>query len=180
MSRKLCSIFLSPAPGDAAWASRLISDLAAAHGTIPFEPHLTLHSGVGDPLVAGEVLAAEAAALSPRRLRVRRIGATEEFFRSVFIEFQVEDRLLQLREVVKPLLEREKERPFLPHLSLLYAEMPLVRKEEIAAGVCVPPTLTFDRLKIVTLRDPDRGWGDFRGWETLREIPLSGVAGEAG
>ena len=163
------AVFLTPAAEDFRYADGIIGELSARLDAPLFDPHLTVCSGLcADPGLLKGVVAEAAHELAPLILRIRRIGCSEEFFRTLYIEFEPDPLLTGLRERVAGLVERPDNGGFLPHLSLLYREMPLAEKEALVQGLNLDRTaLIFDRLKVVTPSNIQEGWRDTRSWKTL-------------
>lgn len=174
-----CSVFLCPGGDDLRRCSDLIRAIAAEEGSRPFEPHLTLRSGWADD---ADLLCREVKKIcreqAPLVLRLRRVASTEEYFRSLFFEFEWNPRIDSLHERLARLIRREEERPFVPHLSLMYKEMPLEEKERLAAGIRPwGEEMLFDRLQVTVLDDPKGDWGDIGRWRSLFSARLKGERG---
>ncbi|MCM2357319.1 MAG: hypothetical protein NDI77_04170 [Geobacteraceae bacterium] len=169
------AVFLTPAADDYRYAEGLIRELSAKLDAPLFEPHLTLCSGVtAEPGLLIRVVAEAARGLAPLTLRVRRIGCTEEYFRSIFIEFEPDPVLAGLHERLGELLERRDSAVFLPHLSLLYLEMPLADKQALTRRLRLDRrVLRFDGLKVVAPGNAEAGWRDTLRWEALFRVALS-------
>ena len=175
------SVFLVPAAGDLRWAEGVIRELAARYDVPPFEPHLTVY---GAPFVEESelepvrlVLTEVAAETGPITLRITGLGATEEYFKTLFVSFEEESRLRRLHEAVKGAVARDAGYVLVPHLSLLYADIPLVAEEMAARMVLLDRgEMRFDGVKIV-VPDPVVGWSDTGRWQTLFRVEL-GKKGE--
>ena len=170
------SVFLVPAAADYHWAEGVIRELAARYDALPFEPHLTVCSGsfAGEEELA-EVrrVLNEAASRGPVILRITGLGATEEYFRTVFVAFADEPRLRMIHEAVRGALPQDSGYVLTPHLSLLYADLPLAAKELAARTVSLDRgEMRFDEVKIVT-PDPVAGWHDTLRWQTLFRVRLA-------
>lgn len=106
-------------------------------------------------------------------LRVRGVSCSVAYFRTLYIEFEPDPFLTGLRERVGIAVERPDSGAFLPHLSLLYLEMPLAEKEAVARRLLLDRTvLTFDTLKVVTPANIQEGWRDTHRWKTLYRAAL--------
>ena len=167
------AVFLTPAAVDFSYADGIIRELSAKLDATLFEPHLTVCSGFcADPELLKRVLAEAAQALPPLTLRVRGVGCSEAYFRTLYIEFEPDPLLIGLRERVGVAVERP-DNGFLPHLSLLYREMPLAEKESLARRLHLGrKEITFDSLKVVTPANIQDGWRDTHRWATLYRAEL--------
>lgn len=175
------SVFLVPAAEDLGWAAGVIRELAARYDAPLFEPHLTVY---GAPFVdlselepVRRVLTEVAAETGPITLRITGLGATEEYFKTLFVSFAEEPRLRRLHEAVKGAVACDAGYGLVPHLSLLYADIPLAAKEMAARTVLLDRgEMRFDGVKIVA-PDPVAGWSDTGRWQTLFRVEL-GKKGE--
>lgn len=168
------AVFLTPAADDYRYAEGIIRELSGSLDAPLFEPHLTVCSGLCvDPGFLTERVAMATQALSPITLLVKGVGCTDAYFRSLFIEFMPDLRLATLRDQLSMSVERPDNGVFLPHLSLLYREMPLAEKETLALQLLPDRTVfTFDSLKVVTPANIQEGWRDTLHWETLFRATL--------
>lgn len=169
------SLFLTPCDADFTYTANLIRELCRTYDTPAFEPHVTVYSGFLEDLESlKKVVSASVSGIGPFPLRIRSISCREEYFRSLFLEFEEEPRLRVINDRMRAGVgENEADREFFPHLSLLYRDMPLRRKEALAKRV-VPDrsVLLFDQVKIVTPRNREEGWRDAEQWQTLFRVGL--------
>jgi len=168
------SIFLTPCGADFAYTAGLIREMCAKFDRPPFEPHVTVYSGeLSDPDALKKTVCAAMRGIRPFSLRVRGVGCGEEYFRSLFIEFEENSVLRELHESIRAGVANESGQGLFPHLSLLYCDMPLRRKEALAKRV-VPdrPAIHFDEVKIVTPGNLKEGWRDTGQWQTLFRVGL--------
>ncbi|RNC72713.1 MAG: hypothetical protein ED859_01770 [Desulfuromonadales bacterium] len=172
------SVFLVPAADDGRWAEGVISELASRYDAPSFEPHVTVYGGPyaedADLEPLRRVLTDVAAETGPITLHVAGLGVTEEYFRTLFVAFDEELCLRRLHEAVKGAVICDSGYELVPHLSLLYAEMPLAVKEMAARTVALDRReMRFDEVKIVA-PDPVTGWSDAKRWQTLFRVRLGG------
>jgi 2'-5' RNA ligase len=170
-----CMTWLVPAPGpERDRLAAVIADLAAGYGGPVFAPHVTL-AGVteAEPDAVAGRLARVTAGVAPFEVRLTGTGHEPVFFRSLYLRAEPSARLTALHEAARRALELEPA-PYLPHLSLLYADLGEDRKPAIAAGLRLlgmdlPMTIRVDAAEV---------WGDFRGpvagWRRLARVPLGG------
>lgn len=163
------SVFLTPARHDYEHTAGIIRELCAKYGKEPFEPHLTLLSGDLTDLVGLKSVVSEAASEgAPITLQIRRVACDETYFRAVYLEFNVNSKLRLLRERILAATGAESTGLFVPHLSLLYSDMPLHRKQAAAGRVVTGrPEIRFDEIKIVSPRNRFEGWRDTSQWQPL-------------
>jgi 2'-5' RNA ligase len=164
--------WLVPAAGPA--RDRLaatIGALAAAHGAPRFEPHVTMaglfHSG--EP-AAARTLTSLAADVRPFAVRFAAIGYEQAYFRALYLRAEPSRQLTALHETARAAWALDA-RPYLPHLSLLYANLAEQRKPAIidALGIQLPLTIRINAAEL---------WADHEagvpGWRRVARIPFSG------
>lgn len=167
------AVWLTPAPSDRRWISKVIQDFAAEYNAPIFEPHVTVYSGVYGPEEGLENVVTEAtASLSPFTLQVTGLNYTKEFLKTGFIVFAPNDRLIQLSKDIRDLLQTSMEYTLDPHLSLIYKDIPLDQKRTAMLRFIVSiATVTFDTVKVMT--PSDKGWDDVLSWTELDRHTLT-------
>jgi putative hydrolase of the HAD superfamily len=177
-----CSVFLTPSGDDYTYLERLIGETCAGFGLPPFEPHVTLYSGTfpGPPPLQ-KAVAAAVAGLSPLTLTVRGVACTPEYFKTLFIEFEEHTLLRRIHERLKVECGDLSPYRLAPHLSLLYADLPLGEKEALAAEIHLDHCLfRFDEVRIVTPLNRVEGWRDTMGWQAIYRTKLAGSGDDCG
>jgi len=168
------SVFLCPSDADFEHTSTLIRELCEKYGEHPFEPHVTVCSGGYDDLgVLKRTVSAAVFDIQTLSLMVKRVGYSKAYFRSLFIEFEENSMLLKIRERMLSGLETEPAGKYFPHMSLLYREMPLCQKQELADCLVLDRlSIHCNEVKIVTPRNQELGWRDTGQWQTLYHVRL--------
>ncbi len=168
------SVFLTPSGADFAYAADLIREICGKYDVPPFEPHVTAYSGMfSDQDALEKAVSTAVAGVRPFSLRIRRIGCSNEYLKSLFIEFEEDPVLRGIYERIRAGVEMASGYDLFPHLSLLYIDMPLRDKQALAKRVVPDRDLIyFDEVKIVTPRNLKEGWRDTRQWQTLLRMGL--------
>jgi putative hydrolase of the HAD superfamily len=172
------SIFLTPSGADFTYTDNLIREMCGKYDGPAFEPHVTVYSGEFSDLDALRKVVSDAVyGVRPFSLCIRKVGCGEEYFKSLYIEFEENPVLLEIHERIRAGVKTESRYELVPHLSLLYSDMPLRHKEALAKRI-VPdrPSIHFDKVKIVAPRNREEGWRDTGQWQTLFRARL----GDAG
>ena len=177
-----CSVFLTPAREDFPLLDRLIREMCASCALPHFEPHVTIYSGTfHDPPLLIKALDAAVAGVSPITLAVRGIGCTPEYFKTLFIEFYEHPLLRRIHERLREDCGDLSLYLLAPHLSLLYADLPLKEKEALARLTSLDRCeLRFDEVKIVTPLNRVEGWRDTTQWQTIYRRKLAGKGDHRG
>jgi 2'-5' RNA ligase len=149
---------------------RRILGLAARLGTEPFQPHVTLLSGLEAP--ARELLAAaERAAAQLRSLTVSLGGldGREEHFRCLFVRVRDEAVLRSLHADLARSLGREPDQGFFPHLSLVYGSLRPPEKRALADEIGREADVGFLARRLHLWRTD----GPVREWYEAGSFPLA-------
>ena len=103
--------------------------------------------------------------MDPLSLQVQAVASGPDYFQSVYFTFGESQALHVVHHrCVKAF---EIERPFFPHLSLVYGRFEQETRRVLCQRVTIPSqTLTFDRLQ-VWAPDPVKGWEDVALWRKL-------------
>ena len=146
-SPKQLAFWLRPAAREREFFQDLIERLAFQLDAPVFEPHLTLFGGVAN---RDRTLQLFRKFSIPTRceLEIEGVRFSERYTQTLFVRFHLSDKLSELRRALAEALELKPEDNFEPHLSLLYKEMPLQEKEELAKGITIPfQSVSFEGLK---------------------------------
>jgi putative hydrolase of the HAD superfamily len=172
------SVFLTPSDANFKYTANLIRELCGKYDMPAFEPHVTVYSGILSDLDAlKKVVSTAVYGIGPFSLHVRRVGCSDEYFRSLYIEFEEDPVLREIHERIHAGAGSDSGYELFPHLSLLYSDMPLGNKKALAKRVVMDRSaIHFDQVKIVTPRNREEGWRDTGQWQTVFRARL----GEAG
>jgi hypothetical protein len=197
------AFWLLPAGPDAARLQGFIHRLAQEHGTDPFEPHVTLHVGSYLPNVDVQaVLARVALALPPLTLEALETRDSDAYFKALHVEIAIDrhdgHRLTGLRQQLARELLRSgrvgdaQDEPahlpapqqvdqalasydFLPHLSLLYGELPAPLRRRLAVEHDLQGrSMLFDRIAGVRPAAGHEDLGRVAHWEVFGHQRLGG------
>src|SRR6266481_2401337 len=158
----------------------LIAMLASAHGTVPFQPHLTVCSPLSNPNswdAAAEYI--RSSRLLPLRVRKKRIScSTTAPMRAVVIDVEPAADLQTFREDLRRITGAAEPPP--PHISLLYSVQETGGQPNWSSDESKPKTIAeecgrrvdtrefiLDRPVIVT---PDGAWTNIRSWRVVRRL----------
>lgn len=168
MKKHATAYWLIPAKPYRGLFREIIRILAKQFDAPRFEPHLTL-------VVAQDRHRSKRAwprlKAAPIRLRIRGIGFSSKFTKTLFVRFARNRRLDRL---ALDLLGRKK--PVRdPHVSLAYKKMSILAKQELAATIKLPlRQVIFDSIKTVRCASPTRSRADVESWRVLATKRLSG------
>jgi 2'-5' RNA ligase len=152
--------------------ARTIRDLSRQYSTPLFAPHITLVSNIVAP--AREVTAKTAQltkSLRPLRLRLTCLDFCDEYFRCLFVKVARTSALARAHQRARKVFDLRGRRDFLPHVSLVYGDLPLATKRKIALSLGRRFDLAFEvrRIDVVGIQGPPSHW------RRLKSFPLGGT-----
>lgn len=161
--------WLVPAAGPA--RDRLaatIGALAAEHGAPRFEPHITIAGRFrSDERAAARALTSLAAGTRQFDVEFTEVGHEQAYFRALYLRATPSPQLTALHEAACAAWALDA-RGYLPHLSLLYANIADERKPAMAGALDIPLPLTV-RIDAAEL------WADHEagvpGWHRVARVP---------
>ena len=152
----------------------MIAKLASRFGAPRFEPHLTIYAtrkGNEDP---HDVLRGALAGCQPFRLLIRDIQCSDEFTKTVFVQFEPSPRLSRLSRALQQASALQDEYELNPHLSLIYKKMTREARMEVASSVRVPFTeVLFDSAKAIVCPTSIKSRADVESWMVVATQSLT-------
>lgn len=126
------SLWLRPF-GDIAFSiQQRINKLSEKYGSPPFEPHVTLISGLryGETELI-QLTKTLAGSLKPFDLLLTKAGYRDKFYQSLFVHVNKSEALMNAYRTALQLFDLEEQEEFIPHLSLMYGDFSQEEKERI-------------------------------------------------
>ena len=163
----MVSIWLIPAPADAQYLQGIINNLAATYQAPVFNTHCTLYSPTDLPaLEIKKILEQSANNMESFYVKKATISHTENIWKTIFIELLKSPELEQLQQAVISQFPEGQPYEFLPHISLLYKEIPDKKKEDIIRNLQVKNSFKMDKIAAM------RTGPNVDNWATVVEIPF--------
>jgi Cyclic phosphodiesterase-like protein len=137
-----------------------------------FEPHLTVFATKENRPSPKKVFETQ---FAPVRLQVRSVGFSSQFTKTVFIRFMPSNPLNKLaadlahatNSLPKPVRD--------PHLSLVYKNIPVATKRELARTIKLPfREVLFDSIAAVRCISPTKTKADVEAWRLIARKSLRG------
>lgn len=166
--------WLIPAEPAHSFFHRIIDNLARRYDAPVFEPHVTLHVGVDRADSARQAFAKSARECTPINLKPLGIQQSDEFVKTLFVQFALSAELRQVNELICDATQDSSQYELKPHLSLLYNKMETAVRRKLAALIAVPfSEITFDRIKAVRCVSPTQCRADVEAWRVIAAEELS-------
>jgi len=174
--RTVIAYWLIPSEPAHGFFQRIINDLADRYDAPVFEPHVTIHVGEEDRADAAKKPLGDAARQCKIiELTPRGTGQSDQFVKTLFVQFAMNPELRRINDLIRGVANDSLKYDLNPHLSLLYKNLSVANRHELAASIKVPLTvLPFDRLKAVRCVSPTKSSADVESWQVIAGCSLSG------
>ena len=165
----IIAFWLIPAEPAHSLFQGIINDLSRRFGAPAFEPHLTIHVEADRADLAEPAVEQVARECELVRLKPLEINQSDEFIKTLFVEFGMTAELRHINEIIRDVVGDSLKYELKPHLSLLYNKMPAATRRELAASITVPCSeIGFDSLKAVRCVSPTQTREDVEAWRVVR------------
>jgi 2'-5' RNA ligase len=167
--------WLIPAEPARSFFQAVINDLAQQHDAPVFEPHVTVFVGANRVGAAERALSQVAREWKSIELETLGIDHSDEFIKTLFVQFALNRRLRQINETIRDAAKDSSHYELKPHLSLLYKTIPAAVRREMAASTSVPYSkVSFDTVRVVRCVSPTRSRTDVEAWRVIASAGLRG------
>jgi 2'-5' RNA ligase len=172
---QIISYWLCPAESVREELSAIICDLAKRFDAPVFEPHVTLYVTDPDGGNPSKVLTDVTNRRQEYRLSIRGLDYSDEFTKTLFVQFAPDPDLARLREDLERASASPSDYELKPHLSLLYKDMDQETKRGLAGSIALSFTdVIFDRVKAVICPATISSREDVESWRVVAERTLTG------
>lgn len=164
----LFSVWLVPREKEEKELSKIVKNLTQKYNSPIFIPHLTLLGNVmtsfDDLKLAVDEVFEDKKAFT---IRKTKLNQSEQFFKTVFIEFELDDNLKKLFKLLSSRTDNKSLKSFKPHISLIYKILPANEKIKIIKRVSIKNTFIINRIFIVSPKKGDDDFMDVKTWRIL-------------
>ena len=168
--------WLIPAEPAHSFFQGAINDLARRYDAPLFEPHVTIHVGANHIDVAEHALSKAARECQSITVKALGIDHSDEFIKTLFVQFALNTNLQQLNAIVRSAAEDSSDYKLNPHLSLLYKKITPVVRSELADSINVPfSEVVFDTLQAVRCISPTQSRADVEAWRVITRRSLRSI-----
>lgn len=172
--KEILSVWLVPQESEKQELSATVNKLAQENSSPSFNPHLTL---LGDVFMSFEDLKSAVDEVfinqTPFQVKSTDINQSEAFFKTVFIEFKINETLKKVFESLSQKTDKRGIDTFKPHISLMYKMMPESEKLKIISGLKARDEYTMNSAYIVAPKIGDKDWMDVKNWRILYKRDLT-------
>ena len=163
------SLWLMPTGELSASLTEIIEDLSRDRPELRFEPHVTLLGGLSgsEPELSSKTREV-ASVIEPYQIWLDKVDYLDEFFRSLFIRVEPTRPVLEAGRKARLIFQRQQEAGYLPHLSLMYGDLPPPTKEQIISRIGREFQRQFEVYTIYLYATE----GEPKYWHRVEEFPL--------
>ena len=170
---KIVTYWICPAEPERDQFARLIDGLAARFDAPTFEPHVTIHTTTAQTENPDGVLAKVVKGRLPYRLSIRGLDYSDEYTKTLFVQFAPDTELAQLSEDLRRASASPGDYQLNPHVSLLYKKIDEKTKRHLAASIVLPFTeVNFSSVKAVVSPAEIQSHEDVEAWRVIAECSL--------
>jgi 2'-5' RNA ligase len=174
--RIVIAYWLIPAEPAHRFFQDLINDLARRYDAPVFEPHVTIYAGADSTDAVDRTLSKAAQDCEPIVLQALELSHSDEFIKTLFVEFGPNSKLQRLNQVIRSAAQNSSDYQPNPHLSILYKTISTQDRHLLTRSIDVPfPEVTFDSLKAVRCVSPTQSRADVEAWRVVAEKPLGSI-----
>ncbi len=161
--------------------NEIIKTLANEEKTPIFSSHITLINQINlgkkkesEIKKTLEDLSKSIKPLFPLTLTTKAVEISESFTKTLFITFQPDQKLLEIRKIAQEVLLKNSfsqfNKNFSPHLSLIYKHILQERKIELKEKVSkkLPKRISFNHLLAIKEEKPIEKPEDVKNWEYIK------------
>ena len=168
--RTVIAHWLIPAEPAHHFFQDLINDLARRYDAPVFGPHVTIYVGADSTDALETVLSKAAQTCKPIVLQALEMSHSDEFIKTLFVEFGLNSKLRQLNQVIRSAAQDSSDYDLKPHLSLLYKRMSVQTRRQLARSIEMPfSQVVFDSLKAVRCISLTLSRADVEVWRVVGE-----------
>src|SRR5437016_11796530 len=171
--RTVIAHWLIPAEPARRFVQDLINDLARRYDAPVFGPHVTIYVGADSTDAVDTTLSKAARDCEPIVLQALEVSHSNEFIKTLFVEFGLNSKLRQLNQVICSAAQIPSDYDLKPHLSLLYKRMSVQERRSLSRSIEMPSSqVLFDSLKAVRCISPTQSRADVEAWRVVSEKVL--------
>ena len=173
------SLWLCPPSEISNKLRKLIAKLSKNYeDSIAFEPHITLLPLIYDPTaMIVHKLKELCSKIRPFKVKLKCVDYGDSYYQCVYILVELTSELITANSICRRLFERFDEKPYLPHLSLLYYDPNKINKKQIQQQIdseCKEQSIILEEIEFTVdsvelwITAPDRN--KISEWDMYQRI----------
>ena len=179
MAKIKVSFWLIPSEQDRSFFQDIIDTLAKEHNAPTFTPHVTIYSGEYLPDESLDELIRKATqGVQPFSLKIDNISYTNEFTKTLFVQFQPNPILTQISETIHRNSLHPSNFNLNAHLSLIYKHLSQEIKIDLANSIKLPKSeIFFDKVSAIYTPNQTQKREDVENWKviTIKNLDIASL-----
>ena len=172
----MIAYWLMPSAPRRDFFATLIAEIAQRFDAPIFQPHLSIFAEPASAAHARRVIKEVAADFGPIGMSVAGVRFSEEFFKTVFVQFFASAAVMQLSAAIQSRSVHAGSYHIDPHLSLIYKNMSPDDKNKLAGSLRLPfDEVMFDSVAAINVPNEARTRAGVESWEMVAERRLKNV-----
>ncbi len=162
------SFWLIPSKEDKAFFQEIINRLAREYNAPTFTPHVTIYSGeYTSNDFSTELIEQATQGIQSFSLKVDRILYTEQFTKSLFVQFQPNQILSNISESLRYGSKKQSNFELNPHLSLIYKNLSQEIKQDLTKSIILPTEVSFNEVSAIATLEKVQNREDVESWKVI-------------
>ncbi|NEP60768.1 MAG: cyclic phosphodiesterase-like protein [Symploca sp. SIO2G7] len=163
------SFWLIPSEEDRVFFQRVIDNLAQEYDAPSFTPHVTIYSGEYTPDDNPvELIEQSIKKVKGFSLKVKKLGYTDEFTKTLFVQFLPCAVLSKISETIRSSSSRPFNYILNPHLSLIYRQLNKTIKKNLTNSLSLNKSeVFFNEVKAISTPALIQAKEDIESWQTI-------------
>lgn len=163
--KNLYSVWLVPQKNDEQYLKKIINKLARDYSAPLFIPHLTLFTETNFSLEKlQQIIDAVFKHQQPFEITKTGIGQSDYFWKTVFLEFELNETLRRLFESISEKTDPGDISLFKPHISLIYKTLTKEERMRITESIQSKNKFILDRVFVTIPKEGDNDFSDIENW----------------
>jgi 2'-5' RNA ligase len=163
------SFWLIPSEEDRGFFQKIIDTLSLEYDAPSFTPHVTIYSGEYTPDESpAELIEKATQEVQTFSLRVDNLLYTDEFTKTLFVQFHSSAPLTKISETLKNSSRNPSNFVLNPHLSLIYKQMSEETKKNLTTSLTLPKSeVFFDEVRAISTPEKIQKREDVESWKVI-------------
>ncbi len=163
------SFWLIPSEEDRVFFQEIVDTLAQEYDAPAFAAHVTIYSGECIPDESPDERIEKATRGVQRfSLKVDRLLYTDEFTKTLFVQFHPSAILSQISQTLHSSLKQPSNYNLNPHLSLIYRHMSEASKKSLITSLRLPKSeVFFDEVRAISTPQKVQTREDVESWKEI-------------
>jgi 2'-5' RNA ligase len=168
------SFWLIPAAEEQTYFQEIIDLLAQNYDAPTFMPHVTIYSGEYELAESVESIIEQATFnIKSFSLKIDKLSYTEEFTKSLFVQFQQNSTLSQISETIRSSSKIPSTFTLNPHLSLIYQHFNEETKQQLITKMSLPKSeILFNQIRVISTSNTVETREDVESWQLICQKSL--------